>query len=72
MCRSSFLDPPDIHNFSRTYLTNFQARLEDEIPIIPELHNGVAIDTCVKNLSSVVLKALAASTPKSRPRDDPR
>jgi hypothetical protein len=32
----------------------------------------MAIDTCVENLSGAVLKALAASTPKSRPRDDPR
>ena len=71
MCRSSFLDPPDRPDFSRTYWTNFQARLEDEIPINPELKNGVAINTCVENLSGVVLKALAA-TPKSRPCDDPR
>jgi hypothetical protein len=32
----------------------------------------MAIDTCVENFSSAVLKALAASTPKSRPRADPR
>jgi hypothetical protein len=37
---------------------------------IPELHNEMAIDTCVKNFSGVVLKALAASTPKRRPRAD--
>jgi hypothetical protein len=30
------------------------------------------IDTCVENFSSTVLKALAASTPKRRPRGDPR
>jgi hypothetical protein len=72
MCRSSFLDPPDGPDFSRTYWTNFQARLEDEIPINPELKNGVAINTCVENLSGVVLKDLTASTPKSRPCDGPR
>jgi len=32
----------------------------------------MAIDTCVENLSGTVLKALAASTPKRRPRADPR
>jgi len=29
-------------------------------------------DTCVENFSGAVLKALAASTPKCRKRDDPR
>jgi len=32
----------------------------------------MAIDTCVENFSGVVLKALAASTLKCRPRDDPQ
>jgi len=32
----------------------------------------MAIDTCVANFSCAVLKALAASTTKRRPRDDPR
>jgi hypothetical protein len=32
----------------------------------------MAIDICVENLSGTVLKALASSTPKCRPRDDPR
>jgi hypothetical protein len=32
----------------------------------------MAIDTCVENFSGAVLKALEASTPKRRPRDDPR
>jgi hypothetical protein len=32
----------------------------------------MAIDTCVENFSGAVLKALAASTPKSRPRADPQ
>jgi len=32
----------------------------------------MAIDTCVDNFSDAVLKALAASTPKRRPRDHPR
>jgi hypothetical protein len=32
----------------------------------------MAIDTCVENFSGAVLHGLAASTPKSLPRDDPR
>jgi hypothetical protein len=32
----------------------------------------MAIDACVENFSGAVLKAFAASTPKCRPRDDPR
>jgi hypothetical protein len=32
----------------------------------------MAIDTCVENFSGAVLKALAVSIPKCRPRDDPR
>jgi hypothetical protein len=36
------------------------------------MHNGMAIDTCFENFSSAVLKALEASTPKRRLRDDPR
>jgi hypothetical protein len=32
----------------------------------------MAIDTCVENFSGAVLKALAASTSKRRPRDDQR
>jgi hypothetical protein len=31
----------------------------------------MTIDTCVENFSGAILQALAASTPKSRPRDDP-
>jgi len=45
--------------------------LEELIPFDPEL-DEMAIDTCVENFSGAVLKALAASTPKRRPRDDPR
>ena len=49
-----------------------KTHLEDQIAFDPELHDGMAIDTCVENLSGTVLKALAASTPKRRPRADPR
>jgi len=46
--------------------------LEAEIPSNPELHNGIAIDTCVENLFGAILKALATSTPKCRPGGGPR
>ena len=71
-CRPSFHNLPDRSNFRCTDWANFQIHLEDHIPFDPELHNGMANDTCVENLSGAVLKALAASTPKCGPRDDPR
>jgi len=64
--RSSFHHPPD-----RPDWTNFQTQLEELIPFYSELHEMV-ISTCVENFSNAVLKALAASTPKRRPRDYPR
>jgi len=71
-CRSSFQRPPDRPDFRRTDWANFQTHLEDQIPFDPELNNGMTIDTCVENFSGAFLKALVVSTPKSRPRDDPR
>jgi hypothetical protein len=71
-CRSSFRHPSGHPNFGRTDLANFQTHLEDHIPFDPELHNVMAIDTYFENYSGAVLKSLAASTPKCRPRDDPR
>jgi len=69
-CRSSFQHPPYRPDFRLTDWANFQTHLEEQIPFDPELHNGMAIDTCVENFCGAVLKALAASTPKCRPRDD--
>jgi hypothetical protein len=40
--------------------------VEEEIPFNSELHNAMAIDTCVENFSGAVLKALTASNPKRR------
>jgi hypothetical protein len=71
-CRSSFHQPPNRPKFRRTDCPNFQTHLEDQIPFHPELHNGMAIDTCLVNFSGAVLQALATPTPKSRQRDDPR
>jgi hypothetical protein len=72
ICHSTFQHPPDRPDARRTDWTKFQTHLEAEIPFNPEFHNDMAIDTCVKNFSGTVLKALAASTPKCRPHDDPR
>ena len=71
-CRSSFRYPPDRPDFRRTDWAKFQTHLEDQIPLDPELHGGMAIGTCVENFSGAFLKALAASTPKRRPRADLR
>jgi len=70
-CRSPSHHPPDRHNLRRTDWANFQTHLEDVIQFDPELHNEMVIDTCVEHFSGAVLKALVASTPKRRPRDDP-
>ena len=59
-CRSSFLNPPDSPDFRRTDWASFQTQLEELIPFDSELHNEMAIDTCVENFSGAVLKALAA------------
>jgi hypothetical protein len=71
-CRSSFHLPPDRPDFRRTDWANFQTHFEDQIPFNLEIHNEMARDTCVENFSGAVLKALVASTPKCRPRGDPR
>ena len=71
-CRSSFHYTPDRPDFRRTDWANFQTHLEVLIPFDSELHTEMAIDTCVEKFSGTVLKALAASTPKCRPRDDPQ
>ena len=72
MCHSSFHHPPVRFDFRRTDWANFQTHLEDQIPFDPELNNEMANDTWVENFSCAILKALAASTPKCRPRADPR
>jgi hypothetical protein len=70
-CRSSFQHPPDSPDFRRTSWANLQAHQEAEIPFNSEFHN-IAIYTSVENFSGAVLKALAASTSKRCPRDEPR
>ena len=71
LCCLSFHHTPDRPDFRRTEWGNFQTQLEELIPFNPELHNEMAIDTCVENFCGAVPKVLAVSTPKRRPRDDP-
>jgi len=71
-CRSSFLSPPVCPDLRRTDWSKFQACLEAELPSNPDLPNEMAIDACVKELSSLISKALTDSTPMCRPRDDPQ
>ena len=52
-CRSSFQRPPDRPEFRHIDWTNFQTHLVNQILFDPELHNGMAIDTCVENFSAV-------------------
>jgi hypothetical protein len=69
--RSSFQYPRVRPDYRRTDWANFKAHLEAEILFSTQLHNDMAIDTFVKNFSGAVVKALAPSTPKRRPRGDP-
>jgi len=66
-CRSSFHHPTERPYLRRTDWANLQTHLQDLIPIDLELHNEMAIDTCVENFSGAVLKALVAYTAKCRP-----
>jgi hypothetical protein len=49
VCRSSFQHTPVRPDFRLSDWTNFQAHLEAEILFNPELHNDMAIDSCVEN-----------------------
>jgi hypothetical protein len=71
-CRSSFLNPPDRTDFKRTDWSKFQECLENVIPFNAETADEVGIDACVGTLTSAISGALEVSTPKSRPRADPR
>jgi hypothetical protein len=71
-CRSYFRNLPVRPDYRRTDWVKFQASLEERLPSTPLLPNEGEIDTCVEEISSAILEALAASTPENRPRDDPR
>jgi hypothetical protein len=58
-----FHHPPNHLDFSRTDWVKFQNHLEDQISFNPVMHNGKAMETCVKNFSVALLKSLLPSTP---------
>jgi hypothetical protein len=60
---SPLLQPTDCPDFRPIDWANFQAHLEDEIPINLDVHKVVAINKRIANLSGTFMKALAASTP---------
>jgi hypothetical protein len=70
--RSSFLNPLDRPELRRTDWSKLETCLESGLSSKPDFPNEVAIDACVKELSSAITKAFAQSTPESRPRDDTR
>jgi hypothetical protein len=55
-----------------TTVSNLGPAWETRLPRSSILPNEVEINTCEEDLSSAIVQALAASTPKSRPRDHPR
>jgi hypothetical protein len=71
-CRSSFRNLPAPTEYRRTERVKFQTSLEERLPSTPLLPKEGEIDRSVEEMSSAILEALAASTPKSRPCDDPR
>jgi hypothetical protein len=50
-CRSSVHHPPSRADFRRTDWAKFQIYFEDQVPFDTDLHNEMAIDTCVENFS---------------------
>jgi hypothetical protein len=64
--------PPDRPDLSRTDSSKFQACLKVGQPSDPDLSNEVAIDACVKEMSSTISKELTDPTPKCHPRADSR
>jgi hypothetical protein len=71
-CRSSFLNHPDHPDFKRTDWSKFQACLDNIIPFNTKTADEEGIDACVGSITSAISWALEVSTPKSRPRADPR
>ena len=69
-CRSFFHHTPDHPDFRHNDWAILQLHSEYLTTFDPELHE-MAISTCVE-ISGAVLKALAASTTKHHPPDDPR
>ena len=63
-CKSSFLNLPDRPIFRRTDLSEFQARLDHDIPFNVLLPDEAIIYTYVEELSCAIRRALEVSTLK--------
>jgi len=68
--RSSHHHPPYRPDFRCTNWADLQTHMEELIPFDPELCNEMSIDTCVEKFSGAIMKALQASNPKRRPREN--
>ena len=71
-CKSSFLNLPDRPIFRRTDLSEFQARLDHDIPFNVLLPDEAIIYTYVEELSCAIRRALEVSTLKRWPLVYPR
>jgi hypothetical protein len=71
-CRSSFLNTPERPDFKRIDWSKFQACLDNVIPFNAKTADEAGIDACVGSLTSAISGALEVSTPKIRPRANPR
>jgi hypothetical protein len=71
-CRSSFQNLLDLPDFTRMDWDAFQACLDNRLPGNFVVNDEEAIDKCVKELTSFIQEATAASAPRRRPRADPR
>jgi hypothetical protein len=71
-CRSSFHNLPDRPDFTRMDWATFQTCLEHRLPGNPVVVDEEAIDKCLEEPTSAIHEATAASTPRRRPRADPR
>jgi hypothetical protein len=71
-CRSTFHNRPEQSNVKHTYWANCHTQLVAQIPLIPKLHNGKDIVSCVEDLSGAILEALTACIPNRRPKIDMR
>jgi hypothetical protein len=64
-CQSSFRNLPTRPDYRWTDWVKYQASIEERLPSTPLLPNEGEIDTCVEEMSSTILVALAASTTES-------
>jgi hypothetical protein len=72
ICRTSFQNLLDRHDFPRMEWGAIQAWLEDRFLGNPEANGEGEVNKCVEELTSVIQEATVASASKRRPHHDPR